>query len=324
MYNRETVIKELESGNLTEALSKLEMYANQNNLPKLAVWARAERDGYFNGIIPEGIPDYRIVRVSWFDTQNREIRAGNIDNEEFLKLFNFMPIAHGVKDIEVHRTDFAFQPSQLLKTYSDILSKVESQRITLKQISVMPQFIDTLLAEIRTKARLKLQESIPAPSETSQMMEGKNTIDPNPDFSWILDPQLREIIDSRWTEAKNTLSVGAPLATTILLGSILEGLLLVMLQRFPKDANTATKAPRDKATSSVKTFDKWNLADMIDVALELKWIGKHLHTFSHSIRDYRNLVHPFKQKEENYHPDGSLCRISWVVIKEAVDELSKK
>lgn len=62
---------------------------------------------------------------------------------------------------------------------------------------------------------------------------------------------------------------------------------------------------------------------MIDVAHELGWLGVDVKRFSHSLREFRNLVHPYQQLKEGVIPDEDTCKISWQVVRASINDLEK-
>ena len=148
---------------------------------------------------------------------------------------------------------------------------------------------------------------------------------PPPDFLNLkLEPGLGEILANRWDQAQKCFSAGAHLAATIIMGSMLEGMLLAVLQRFPKEANQCGSAPKDPRTGKVRYFGEWTLADMINVAHDAGWIDLDVKKFSHALRDFRNIIHPYQQLAMKTFPDQDTCEISWLVVQAAANDLAKK
>jgi hypothetical protein len=104
------------------------------------------------------------------------------------------------------------------------------------------------------------------------------------------------------------------------MGSILEGVLLAIAHRFPKQAKKAPSAPKDRSKKT-RGFDKWTLNDLIEVASECGWIRQDAKKFSHLLRRYRNLIHPWEQKSSTELPDEDSCRQCWEVVHKAIYEL---
>jgi len=147
---------------------------------------------------------------------------------------------------------------------------------------------------------------------------------PPPDFLGLcLEPGFGELLAGRWDEAQRCLDAKAFLAATILMGSLLEGLLLAVCQRYPKAANQATCAPKDPQTGKPKYFGNWTLSETIEVAHELKWIGLDVKKFSHALREFRNLIHPYQQLQTQTFPDFDTCQISWLVVQAATHDLAQ-
>jgi hypothetical protein len=138
-----------------------------------------------------------------------------------------------------------------------------------------------------------------------------------------LDFTITEIIRTRFNEIEKTLKADAPLSAIFLCGSSLEGILLGLASKFPKEFNIATSAPKD-SNAKVKQFQNWTLSNFIDVAHEVGFLKEDVKKFSHSLRDFRNYIHPYEQMSSNFNPDKHTAKISWQVLKAAVFQISSK
>ncbi|MDE2421215.1 MAG: hypothetical protein KGO49_08580 [Gammaproteobacteria bacterium] len=147
---------------------------------------------------------------------------------------------------------------------------------------------------------------------------------PPPDFMNLgLEAGIGEILQSRWIETQKCVDAEAFLASIIMMGSLLEGILLGICQKKPAEVNTCTSAPKDSKTGKVKKFHEWSLAEMIDVAHQIGWLGLDVKKFSHVLRGFRNLVHPYEHMVSGANPDKDTCGISWLVVQAAVNDLAK-
>jgi len=135
------------------------------------------------------------------------------------------------------------------------------------------------------------------------------------------DTRLVASLAARWEEARRCMGVGAHLATVLLLGSILEGVLMDIIKRHQEEANRSPKSP--KAGGKVKPFRDWSLHDCIEVACEQRWLRGDRLRFSHALRESRNLVHPDVELASGEWPTESSCRICWEVVKAALDDLQQ-
>jgi len=123
------------------------------------------------------------------------------------------------------------------------------------------------------------------------------TTDVPPDFSKLItDSTMQTILQKRWTECVVCISCGAPLAATVMVGGLLEGLLLARINRENNKAPifTATAAPKDKQNNPLP-LKEWTLQDYIGVAHELRWITVAAKDVGVVLRDYRNYIHPQKE-----------------------------
>ncbi|WP_411725371.1 hypothetical protein [Methyloglobulus sp.] len=147
---------------------------------------------------------------------------------------------------------------------------------------------------------------------------------PPPDFlSLGLEPGIGEILKHRWDEAQRCVDSKAFLAATIVMGSLLEGLLLAVCQKKPAEVNTCSCAPKDSSSGKVKHFADWKLSEMIDVAHEVGWLGLDVKKFSHSLREFRNMIHPYQHMLMRSTPDEDTCNISWLVVQASINDLAR-
>lgn len=102
----------------------------------------------------------------------------------------------------------------------------------------------------------------------------------------------------------------------------MEGILLGLATKHPKTFNTAKSSPKDGA-GKVKPFHEWNLAGFIDVAKDLGLIQHDTHKFSHSLRDFRNYIHPFEQMSSGFSPRVHTAKICLQVLKAAIYEINE-
>jgi hypothetical protein len=148
---------------------------------------------------------------------------------------------------------------------------------------------------------------------------------PPPDFLVLkIDSKLGQILANRWQEVQRCVDGESYLAATILMGSLLEGILLSIVCQYPKEANLSPVAPKDSKSGQVLKFHEWTLAQMIDVAHDLKWIDLDVKKFSHSLREFRNFIHPHQQMLQESYPDKDTCTISWYVVQAAITDLVRQ
>ena len=144
-----------------------------------------------------------------------------------------------------------------------------------------------------------------------------------PDFATIAsDSSFAEILHKRWIEAQTCMSAGAHTASLVMIGSLLEGALLAVARAKPEAANRANACPKDKRDKP-RPLEQWTLNHLIDVAHECGWIERDRKDFSHALRDYRNIVHPWHQRELRAAPDSDTCNICWGVAKAVLNDLGQ-
>ncbi len=137
-----------------------------------------------------------------------------------------------------------------------------------------------------------------------------------------LDNIITDVLSIRLEEIKQCLSSNAPLAVIFLSGSTLEGILLGIALKYPKQFNQAKASPRSNE-GKVRPLHEWKLNDFINVAHELGLLKEDVKKFSHSLREFRNYIHPFQQVSSKFNPDEHTAKISWQVLKAALFQLGE-
>ena len=136
-----------------------------------------------------------------------------------------------------------------------------------------------------------------------------------------IDTPFQQVIEQRIGEIHKALSADAPLAVIFLCGSTLEGLLLDAATKNSQQFNQANSAPKDK-TSTTKQFHEWTLDSLINVAHEVGLLSLDIKKHSHSLKDFRNYIHPRQQAVQDFRPDAHTAKISWHVLQAAIANLS--
>jgi len=138
-----------------------------------------------------------------------------------------------------------------------------------------------------------------------------------------LDGVITETLNLRFGEIEKCLNAKAPLSVIFLCGSSLEGILLGIATKYPREFNQAKAAPKDKDGKPFQ-FPQWTLSSFIDVAHEVGLLKEDVKKFSHSLRDFRNYIHPYEQVSSRFNPDEHTAKISWQVLKAALFQLSDR
>ncbi len=191
-----------------------------------------------------------------------------------------------------------------LKTLNSIL-EIESLKIKINGITPV---LEKVIPDFNLEEEIEEQELKPLPA---------------PKFEELgLEPGIDSILKKRWEEIQKCIDAEASLAALILMGSLLEGFILGVMQKFPKVANTAKNSPKDQ-NGNVKHFAEWNLSQMIDTSHTIGWLQLDVKKFSHALRDFRNLIHPYEQLATQANPDNDTIKISWLVVQAACNDMAK-
>lgn len=135
-----------------------------------------------------------------------------------------------------------------------------------------------------------------------------------------LEGTVVTVLEQRVKEIEKCFSASSPLAVILLAGSTLEGILLGLAIQYPRHFNTARASPKD-SNGKVRQFQEWSLSNFIDVARELLLLQHDTHKFSHSLRDFRNYIHPFEQMASGFSPRENTAKICLQVLKAAIHDM---
>ncbi|MGJ1501416.1 hypothetical protein [Sphingobacterium multivorum] len=138
-----------------------------------------------------------------------------------------------------------------------------------------------------------------------------------------IDGAVIDVLDARIIEIKNSIKSKSALSCVILCGSVLEGILLGIASSKMRDYNQCSISPKNRETQKVLAFNDWTLSNFIDVSHNLGLLGLDVKKYSHSLRDFRNYIHPYQQMASRFNPDIETAKISWQVLKAAITDLSK-
>jgi hypothetical protein len=192
------------------------------------------------------------------------------------------------------------------KLYQWVFEASHKSSLRSSYLDVLKEIADSLV-EFRSSNVIRLSEASLAPP----------TSDVPPDFSSVVsDDLMNKILKDRWSEIASCVTAKAPLAATVMMGGLLEGILYARIEKLPekKAVFTAATAPKDRA-GKTHPLKEWTLQNYIDVAHELGWITQTVHDITDVVRDYRNFIHPHKQHSEKMFVSPEDAKILWEISK---------
>jgi hypothetical protein len=145
-----------------------------------------------------------------------------------------------------------------------------------------------------------------------------------PDFgSLASDPAMKSILERRWRECQKCLRASAPLAATVMMGGLLEALFVARVNLMANKAPLfrAKATPIDSRTKKPLPLPEWTLRPYIDVGAELGWISRSGKDVAAVLRDYRNYVHPEKERAHGVSLNDHDSDMFWEVTKSLARQL---
>lgn len=135
-------------------------------------------------------------------------------------------------------------------------------------------------------------------------------------FAFVSDSALRTIIERDYAEIQKAYISECWKSVIILCGGAIEAILTDLLIQ----NETAAKAAKSARKNSDIT--RWDLSNLIDVAVELSLVSAGIEKLSHPIREYRNLVHPGNELRNKLRFDAEEAKIAVEVLNIVQRDLS--
>jgi hypothetical protein len=197
--------------------------------------------------------------------------------------------------------------------YRDLLT-LSDKNTTRKKYDIVLKSLHKELAGLRSQNIIALSKSTTSQSSSDQA----------PDFSVLIsDTEMQAILSRRWDECAICISSKAPLAATVMMGGLLEALLLARINQLSDKGKVfkASSAPRNRKTGDPLPLNEWGLKDYIDVAHEIGWISRTEKDLGEVLRDYRNYIHPYKERSHGVKLEPKDAGILWELSKTISREL---
>lgn len=208
------------------------------------------------------------------------------------------------------------RPALVHQVPGEILTSVDSgfQRIlnATSRASARTTYLSVLKNVLEALAAVRAQILTAGPA-TSVSLE-----DNPPDFSPLAsDPAMRDILTRRWHECLRCLRAEAHLAATVMMGGFLEALFIARANQMRDKSPLfrAHGAPRDGKTKQTLPLSQWTLRAYIEVGQELGWITNSGKEVAKVLRDYRNYVHPEKERSHGVTLNGHDSSMFWQLTK---------
>jgi hypothetical protein len=137
------------------------------------------------------------------------------------------------------------------------------------------------------------------------------------EFLHITDKELQALLHRDSQDLQRAFVAQCWKATIVLAGGAMEAILLDRLSLDVASSVSATSAPK-KAD-----LTRWDLSDLIKVAVELKLVYSSVEKLSHSVREYRNLIHPGNELRNKLTVGAEEARIAIEILNLIDRELGK-
>lgn len=144
------------------------------------------------------------------------------------------------------------------------------------------------------------------------------------DFSPLAaDSTMKGILERRWEECRKCLEARASLAAVVMMGGLLEALFVARANTLTdkKPLFKAKSTPLDAKTKKPLDLRDWTLRAYIDVSHELGWITPSAKDVAAVLRDYRNYVHPEKERSHGIVVTDGDSAMLWQVTRSLARQL---
>jgi len=138
------------------------------------------------------------------------------------------------------------------------------------------------------------------------------------EFWFIRNPSLRQQLEEDWQEAQMLPGIRAWKSCVVICGSVLEGILFDRVGREPK---RALEVYKEKMKKSPPDIDRWGLAELLEVASEMRVLRPGTLHLSRTLREFRNLIHPGRQVRDELKTTQEEADIAVSAVKILLREM---
>jgi len=212
-------------------------------------------------------------------------------------------------------------PAELIrvnaKDYAEFVSNVATIRLRVDQFRTTRS----------TDALRFISPALPRVWDILEKMPDAPTANPS-ELQFIADATLRDLIAQDLTAINTNLQSGEWKGATVLAGSCAEALLLYGLQEFERRKPGSISAAlgaitwKGKAPNATDLTDRsWDLFSYTEVAYNLSLLASNTRTELHTVRDYRNLIHPAKSIRQNARCDRGTALVGAGAVEHVVNDI---
>lgn len=256
-----------------------------------------------------------------FDRDGYVLNFSNRTFEEFFKDFQ----------INIFDERFAFNGNSKMKRLR-AFCELETNNKVGEVLFALLQYAESI-GQINTADKLSALNCVNRLNNQVGKPEVENTETSEDDFlqkefdkinlpNLNLESGLLTVLEYRIKEIQKGIKYNNPLSVVFLCGSSLEGIILGIASKNPKQFNSSVCSPKNKGTQKVKSLNEWTLSDFINVSYDIGAIGLDVKKFSHVLRDFRNYIHPYQQWTSKFNPNSHTAAICWQVLKAALNDLT--
>lgn len=225
--------------------------------------------------------------------QQRILERGETN---FIRGKSMLPLEH-----ELHQINSEFPSLMPSFNKHEYFSHSTSDGNVLYHLTAIRSYVAILIS--------RLQVAIEQPSNIP--------VTENRQFPFISAPDLRAIIERDYSEIERAYVSSCWKAVIILCGGAIEAILTDLLRLNEPAAKSAESAPNKP------DITRWDLSELISVAVELKLVTSGIEKFSPSLREYRNLVHPSNEIRNQLYFSAEEARIAVEILNILHRDLSK-
>ncbi len=244
------------------------------------------------------------------------IYVSNYFKNQFEKLDTAMHFIENLLDCNFTYTNTGFN-----SFYIDYNKKRLDDTYTIDNVQ---SFILSLWKILSENERTKIYNQITEFEKTKEVLEKnyQNKIKEIVLDNIPLSDEQSKKLNTRLKEVCICLENKANLSAIIMIGSTLEGILFALAKKYTKEFNKNELSPKDKDTDKVKPLEKWTFENFLQVACNLKILKENNTKFVHTLKEFRNYIHPSKEFE-NISPDEHTATISFEILKSAINDINE-
>jgi hypothetical protein len=141
------------------------------------------------------------------------------------------------------------------------------------------------------------------------------------DLSFVSNDAVRHWLGEYFRQAVEAYNATSWAGSIALSGGVLEGLLTWAIEA---QADSSRGSFSSMYGEQPPPVDQWKLFQLIEVASDLKLLGENARKTAWTVKDFRNMIHPYNALRTSWRPEERTARVMLDLVSLFTDSLARR